>query len=123
MRPEVGPHGVQRIGHPALDVVRVQTMHQQQAGHQVVGGQAVGEVGIGRSGDPQHPLQAGAVEVGYLTDQLFGAFARDGATRRARVEQGLYPIARRAPLRVILGFVRAMGHTLFPGCGLSGGVQ
>ncbi len=64
--------------------------------------------GSAADGHPQHPLEAGPVEVGYLTDQLLGALARGSAARRAGVEQRLYPIARRAPLRVILGFVRAM---------------
>ena len=39
VRTEVGPDAVQRIGHPALDVVRVQPVDQHQAGDQVVGGQ------------------------------------------------------------------------------------
>ena len=50
-----------------------------------------------------HPLEPGTVEVGYLTDQLLRAFACDGTTCCAGVEEVLYPIARRAPLRVLFG--------------------
>ncbi len=93
-------------------------MHQQQAGHQIVTGECVREFRICGHRHPHHPLEARAVEVGYLTDQLFGALVCRSATRGAGVEQRLYPIARRAPLRVVLGFIRAMRHTLFPGRGL-----
>ncbi len=104
VRPEVGPHAVERVRDPPLHVVRVQPVHQQQAGDQVVGGERIGQLRVARStAMPHHPFQAGTVEVGDLTDQLLRAFVRDGATRCAGVEQSLYPIARRAPLRVFFG--------------------
>ena len=46
VRPEVGPHAVQRVLDPPLDVVRMQSVHQHEAGDQVVGGERVGELGF-----------------------------------------------------------------------------
>ncbi len=43
VRAEVGPHAVERVLDPPLDVVRMQPVHQQQAGDQVVGGERVRE--------------------------------------------------------------------------------
>ena len=45
VRAEVGPHAVQRVLDPPLDVVRMQPVHQQQAGDQVVGDERVRELG------------------------------------------------------------------------------
>ena len=58
VRAEIGPHAVQRILDPALDVVRMQAVHQQQAGDQVVGDERVGQLGVG--GDRDAPSSAPA---------------------------------------------------------------
>ena len=42
VRAQVGPHPVQRVGHPPAHVVRVQAVDQEQAGDQVVGRQPLG---------------------------------------------------------------------------------
>ncbi len=81
MRPEIGPHAVQRVGHPPLDVVRMQPVHQQQAGDEVVGREPVREVRVRGQRHVHHPLEHRPVEVGHLTDQLLRAFPRDGAAR------------------------------------------
>ena len=102
-------------------------MHQQEAGDEVVGREPVRQARIRGQRHGHHPLERRSVEVGHLTDELLRAFPCGGAARGGRVEEGLDAIARRAPLRVVLGFVRAWqcrrGHTLFPGYGLGGGVQ
>ncbi len=77
-------------------------MHQQQARDELVVGEGLRQFGVGGDREPHHPFEAGAVEVGDLTDQLLGALVRHSATCRAGVEQGLDPIARRAPLRFLL---------------------
>ena len=46
VRAEVGPHAVERVLDPPLDVVRMQPVHQQQAGDQVVGGERVRELRV-----------------------------------------------------------------------------
>jgi hypothetical protein len=127
VRAQVWPNAVKGVLDPALHIVRMQAVHQQQAGHQVVRGEPFCQLRVGAHGDAQHPLEAGPVKVGHLTDQLHRPFVGGSATRRGRVDQGLDPIARHAPLRVVLGLLRAWqcwrGHTLFPGDGLGGGVQ
>ena len=80
VRAEVGPHTVERVLDPPLDAVRMYTVHQQQAGNQVVGNERVREFGLRLDSHAHHALQACAVEVGYFTDQLLRAFVRDGAT-------------------------------------------
>ena len=81
VRTEVGPHAVQRVGHPALDAVRMQPVHQQQAGDEVVGREPVREVRIARPTPRPSSAQHRPVEVGHLTDELLRAFPRDGAAR------------------------------------------
>ena len=49
VRPEVGPHAVERVLDPPLHVVRMQPVHQQQAGDQVVGDERVRRVRVARS--------------------------------------------------------------------------
>ena len=99
-----------------MHVVRVQTMDEQQAGHQVVGDQAVQQAGVRlithRRDDPR---QARAVELDYLANQLLGALTRDRAAGRRRIQQRLDPIARRAPLRVPLQLLGAISHPSLPG--------
>ena len=103
VRAEVGPHAVQGVGDPAF-------ARRAGAGRAPAAGWRPGRrrrvrrppPGLPRTASRHQPLQPGAVEVGDLADQLLGALSRDRAARRARVEQRLDPIARRAPLRVVL---------------------
>ena len=98
-----------------------------KAGDKIVGREPVRQTRIRGPRECHHPLKGRPIEVGHLTDELLRAFPRTCAARGGRVEQGLDAIARRAPLRVVLGFVRAWqcrrGHTLFPGDRLGWGVQ
>ena len=49
VRAQVRPHPIQRVGHPAVHVVRMQAVHEEQAGHQVVGGQPLGHARVAES--------------------------------------------------------------------------
>ena len=95
VRAQVGAHRLQGSLDPGPDLVRVQAVHQQQAGHQVVGDQCV----LHRGGqhacaleDLEHTGQTGAVQGGDLPDQLLGALPRHDAGRGAGVEQLLDPL-------------------------------
>ena len=46
VRAQIRPDPVKRVGNPAMHVVRVQAVDEQQAGHQVVGGQPVQHAGV-----------------------------------------------------------------------------
>ena len=117
MGAQVRPHPVQRVGYPPVHVVRMQAVHQEQAGHQVVGGQPLGQARVAGRLQLHDPFQPGAVEPDYLADQLLGAFIRGRPTRRAGIQKCLDPIARCTPLRVvsgILGVRRAIRHGSLP---------
>ena len=116
VRAQIRPDPVERVGNPATHVVRVQAVHEQQAGHQVVGDQAVQHAGVRLIADCGHnPRQARAVELDYLANQLLGALTRDRPAGRRRIQQRLDPIARRAPLRVPLQLLGAISHASLPG--------
>jgi hypothetical protein len=62
---------------PVLGGVGVQTVHEQQAGNQLVGGQSVEDVVVEGAGVVHHleqPLESSTVEVDDDPDQLLGAF-------------------------------------------------
>src|SRR5581483_4570728 len=121
---KIRPDAVQRVGHAALHSVRVQVVHQKQTRDQTVVGEGLRQFRSGGNRQPQHAFEAGAVEVGDLADELFGTLTRPRPSARAGVEQGLDPIARRAPTRLFVNLVwTAIGHGSLAGGGLRWGMQ
>ena len=89
MGAEVGAYVVQGLFHPGRDVIGMQIVHQQQAGHQIIGGQRGERLIIQATElvqDGQQPLQPGAVEVRDKADQLLSPLPSDHSAGRTRVD-------------------------------------
>jgi hypothetical protein len=86
---------------PCLDAVRVQPVHEQQAGHEVVGGEGVEDLAGQLPAlvqDLHHPLEAGAVQVDDQPDEFLGAFAGGRPARRAGCDERVDPITGGSPV-------------------------
>ena len=79
VRPEVGPYRVQRVRRRGGHVVRMQAVHQQQAGDQVVGRPA--RSASAGSTSRTTLVSAGPVQIDDLAYQLLGARSRRPARR------------------------------------------
>ena len=116
VRAQIRPDPVECVGDPATHVMGVQSMHEQEAGYQVVGDQGVQHGGVRPSAECRHYSRQGrAVEFDDLANQLLGALTRDRPTGRRRIQQRLDPIARRAPQRIPRQLLEAISHTSLPG--------
>ena len=82
VRPEIGPHAVQRVGRPVARR-RADAARAPAAGWRRGRRRRTGPRGPGSAANATSIIRSstGAVEVGHLTDELLGAFARDGAAR------------------------------------------
>jgi hypothetical protein len=92
VRAQVGPDVVEGAGDPVLDAVRVQAVHEQQPGHQLVCGEALHHLVAERAspmGDVEHPFQACAVQIDDQPDQLLGPLPRHRAGRVGGAQQVL----------------------------------
>ena len=96
VRAQVGPDAVQCGGHPCLQVLGVQPVDHQQAGHQLVRGQCVQGCAVQLAAvveDFQDPGQSGAVQVRHLADQFLRAAAGHRPAGSEGVEETFDPVA------------------------------
>jgi hypothetical protein len=119
--PEIGADTFEGALHAGDHVLGVQAVHQQQAGHQIIVGEAsqdhVVEVVL-LIEDLHHPLQAGPVQVDDEAHQLLGPLPHHDATGRRGVEQALDALTGvpkvGTRLLVLLGRAGVHGHARSP---------
>ncbi|GAS91120.1 non-ribosomal peptide synthetase [Mycolicibacterium brisbanense] len=82
----------------------MQAVDEQQTGHQIVGCHRFDNGRI-RGDDRQDPSQPGAIEIGDLAYEPFGAIECRSPACGAGVQEILYSVACRAPVRYVIGSV------------------
>ncbi len=95
MGAEIRPDVVQRLLDAGGDVVRMQVVHQQQAGDEVVSDQGRQRLVVEAAElveDGERPFQTAAVQISDEPDELFCPLTRHDPARRARVQQRVDPI-------------------------------